>query len=471
MDREGLRVVPEAVPGVEAEADPGAEPEAVRSAKPEAAPGVTQETAQPPEQGATTKTAPGGLVRAPGKRGTFRALRSRPFRLYFAGQVASASGTFLQQTALGWLVLRITDSATELGLVLAVGGIPSLLFGPWGGTVADRVNLRKLLIGTQAAYGVLAGLLWALAVAGRASIAAIVAISVAGGVVQIFDSPARQAFVSSLVMPEDLSSAVSLNGVVMNSARVVGPALAGVLIVTVGTTSCFAVNALSYLAVIAALVILRPLRPGTRRHVAGGVRAGLRYAAGRQQLWLPLVMMALVGLLAFNFPVILPVLASRTFHGNGGTYGLLTTMLSVGSVAGSLGVGLIRHPRRPYLMTAALAFGAFLAATAGAPDVAVACLTLLATGAAAFSFVTLCSTTLQLHSSTAYRGRIMALWVYVYIGTTPVGSIITGAIIAAAGARAALLTGAAACLLAVAIASRVHTAPHPDAGLTDLASA
>jgi len=377
----------------------------------------------------------------------------------------------VQQTALGWLVLRLTGSAAELGLVLAVGGIPSLLFGPWGGTVADRVNLRRLLIGTQAAYGVLAGLLWALAAAGKASIAAIIAISVAGGIVQIVDSPARQAFISSLVMPEDLSSAVSLNGVVVNSARVVGPALAGVLIVTIGTTPCFAVNALSYLAVIAALVMLRPLRPSTRRRAAGGVRAGLRYAASRQQLWLPLVMMALVGLLAFNFPVILPVLASRTFGGNGGTYGLLTTMLSVGSVAGSLGVGFIRHPRRPYLMTAALAFGVFLAATAGAPDVAVACLTLLATGGAAFSFVTLCSTTLQLHSSPAYRGRIMALWVYVYLGTSPVGSIITGAIISAAGVRAALLTGAAACLAAAAIAARVHTPPHADAALTDLASA
>ena len=181
--------------------------------------------------------------------------------------------------------------------------------------------------------------------------------------------------------------------------------------------------------------------------------------------------MALVGLLAFNFPVILPVLASDTFHGNGGTYGLLSTMLSIGSVAGSLGVGLIRHPRRPYLLTAALAFGVFLAATAGAPDVAVACLTLLATGAAAFSFVTLCSTTLQLHSSPAHRGRIMALWVYVYIGTRPVGSIITGAIISAAGVRAALLTGAAACLVAAAIAARVHTPPHADAALTDLATA
>jgi MFS family permease len=447
MDREGLRVVPEAAPDLEGQ------------------------SAQPAEQGAPTQAAPGDQVRTTGRRGTFRALRSRPFRLYFAGQVASASGTFVQQTAIGWLVLRLTGSAAELGLVLAVGGVPSLLFGPWGGTVADRVDLRRLLIATQTAYGALAGLLWALAADGKASVAAIIAISVTGGVVQIVDSPARQAFIGSLVMPEDLSSAVSLNGVVMNSARVVGPALAGALIVTIGTTPCFAVNALSYLAVIAALVMLRPLRTGApQRHATGGLRAGLRYAGSRQQLWLPLVMMGLVGLLAFNFPVILPVLASRTFHGNGGTYGLLSTMLSVGSVAGSLAVGFIRHPRRPYLIVTALAFGVFLAATAWAPDVAVACLTLLATGAAAFSFVTLCSTTLQLHSSAAYRGRIMALWVYVYIGTSPVGSIITGAIISAAGARAALLTGAAACLVAAAIASRVHTPPHVDAALTDLAS-
>jgi len=459
MDREGLRVVPEAVPDVE---EGNAQPS-----------GPEQGTLPSgPRQDAQTGTAPGDHVGTVRRRGTFRALGSRPFRLYFAGQVVSASGSFVQQTAIGWLVLRLTGSAAELGLVLAVGGVPSLLFGPWGGTIADRINLRRLLIGTQAAYGVLAGVLWALAVAGKASVAAIVTISVASGVVQIVDSPSRQAFVGSLVMPEDLSSAVSLNGVVMNSARVVGPALAGVLIVTIGTTPCFAVNALSYLAVIAALTMLRPLRPPVARgpRATSGVRQGLRYAASRQQLWLPLVMMALAGLLAFNFPVILPVLASRTFHGNGGTYGLLSTMLSIGSVAGSLGVGFIRHPRRQYLMTAALAFGVFLAATAGAPDIAVACLTLLATGAAAFSFVTLCSTTLQLHSSPAYRGRIMALWVYVYIGTTPVGSIITGAIISAAGVRAALLTGAGACLAAAAIAARVRTPPHADAALTDLAS-
>jgi MFS family permease len=409
---------------------------------------------------------------APSNRASsFRALHSRPFRLYFAGQVVSASGTFLQQTAIGWLVLELTGSASKLGLVLAAGGIPSLLFGPWGGAVADRVDLRKLLLVTQALYCLLAALLWGLAATGAASVPALIAIGVAGGVVQIVDSPARQAFFSRLVPPEDLASAVSLNGVVVNSARVVGPALAGVLIVTVGTTVCFGLNALSYLAVIAALLVIRPTRaggpapPGRR-----GVKEGLRYAASRQQLWLPLLMMLLVGLLAFNFSVILPVLAKDTFHGSGGTYGLFTTMLSIGAVLGSFSVSLVRHPRRPYLLSAALAFGVMLAVTAAAPDVTVACITLLVTGVAAFCFVTLCSTTLQLHSSSAFRGRIMALWVFVYLGTTPVGSILTGWITSVGGPRVALLVGAGACVAAAVLASFVRTPVNPDAGLTDLAS-
>jgi MFS family permease len=403
-------------------------------------------------------------------RGAFRALRSRPFRIYFLGQIASASGTFLQQTAIAWLVYRITGSAASLGLVLAAGGVPSLLLGPWGGSIADRFDLRKLLLGTQLAFGLLAAALWASAVAGKASVGLVVTIGVVGGFIQIVDSPARQAFVSSLVPPSDLASALSLNGVVMNSARVVGPAVAGALIATVGTTPCFAVNAVSYLAVIIALIAVHPLTP--RRPAgphSGGVRAGLKYARGRQQLWLPLVMMSLIGLFAFNFQVVLPVFASKDFHGTGGTYGLMSTMLSVGSVAGSLSVGLIRHPRRIYLVAAALAFGVCLGATAAAPDVPVACVLLVATGAAAFCFVTLTSTTLQLHASPAFRGRIVALFVFVYLGTTPIGSAITGWVIAISGPRAALLVGAGACGIAAVLGSLVHTPPNPDKGLTDLA--
>jgi MFS family permease len=222
--------------------------------------------------------------------------------------------------------------------------------------------------------------------------------------------------------------------------------------------------------VIAALLFIRPRKaagpaPAGRR----GVKEGLKYAAGRQQLWLPLLMMSVVGLLALNFSVVLPVFAKDTFHGNGGTYGLLTTMLSVGAIVGSLAVGLIHHPRRQYLLFAALGFGVTSAATAVAPNVAVACVTLVVMGAAAFCFITLCSTTLQLHSSSAFRGRIMALWVFVYLGTTPIGSVLTGWIIAAGGARVALVVGAGACVAAAVLAAFVHTPANPDQLLADLA--
>ena len=209
-----------------------------------------------------------------------------------------------------------------------------------------------------------------------------------------------------------------------------------------GTTICFGLNALSYLAVIAALLAIKPRKVGGPAPSGRqGVREGLHYAAGRQQLWLPLLMMSLVGLFAFNFAVVLPVFAKETFHGTGGTYGLLTTMLSIGAVVGSLGVGLVRHPKRQYLLVAALGFGLTSAATTMAPDIALACISLFVMGAAASCFVTLCSTTLQLHSSSAFWGRIMALWVFVYLGTTPIGSILTGWIIAAGGPPTALLVG------------------------------
>ncbi|MET9326458.1 MFS transporter [Tsukamurella sp. NPDC003166] len=236
------------------------------------------------------EAAPGPVRR---KRSSgFGALRNRDFRIYFGGQIASASGTFVQTTAVAWLVLQLTGSAAALGLVLAVGGVPALLFGPWGGVIADRFDLRRLLICTQAVQLVLAAALWLLGATGSVTVAAVVAISVAGGVVQIVDSPARQAFVAQLVPPQDLASAAGVNGVVMNTARVIGPALAGVLIATVGTTACFAVNTVSYLAVLVALVVIRPNAVVARSAGAGGLREGLVYVGRHQQLWLPLAMMA-----------------------------------------------------------------------------------------------------------------------------------------------------------------------------------
>jgi MFS family permease len=212
-------------------------------------------------------------VGPPRAAGPMRALRVGPFRRYFLGQVISASGTFVQQTALGWAVLNMTGSASTLGLVLAAGGIPYLLFGPFGGTLADRFDNRRLLLITQTCYGLLALALWLPALVGGLSIPLIVSVSLVGGFVQIADSPARLAFVGQLVPVADLASAISLNGVIMNSSRVIGPAVAGVLIVEVGTTPCFALNAISYAVVVVALATIHPSSPVRRaRRAAGSVR-------------------------------------------------------------------------------------------------------------------------------------------------------------------------------------------------------
>jgi MFS family permease len=297
------------------------------------------------------------------------------------------------------------------------------------------------------------------------SIPLIVSLSVAGGFVQIADSPARLAFVGQLVPAPDLASAVSLNGVIMNSSRVIGPAVAGLLIVEVGTTPCFAVNAVSYALVLLALATIHPSVPARSGPVRGGVGEALRYVRGHQQLYLPLAMMALVGLVAFNFNVALPLLAKDTYHGGGGTYGLLSVLLSIGSVAGSLAVGMIGHPRRRYLLGSSLAFGACLALAAAAPNVTTGGIALLLTGFSGYLLVTMASTALQLHADPAYRGRVMALWVFVYLGTTPVGNILAGWLSATEGPRAVLLAGAVSCLAAAGLAARVHTPPDVDAEL------
>jgi MFS family permease len=397
----------------------------------------------------------------------FRALRHRDFLRFFVGQLPSASGTFLQQTALGWLVFQQTGSAASLGLVLASGSLPQLLLGPWGGALADRFDLRRLLLVTQTALALLAATLWAGVATGVAAIAFIVYLNVGSGLVSVVDGPARQTFVGQLVPAPDLASAVSLNGVIMNGAKVIGPALAGVLIATVGTTPCFAVNALSYVPVLVALATISQRRTASGQ-AGGGVREGLRYARGRQQLWLPLVMMSLIGLLSFNFNVVLPVFTESDLGASGGTYGLLTSALSVGSVLGSLLVGRIAHPKRIYLAVTSLLFGVAMGITALTTAVAAAAVALMLTGVAAFAFVTLTSTTLQLHSSPQYRARIMALYGYFYLGTAPLGSVAVGWICETVGGRAALVVGASACLLAAGLAFRVHTPPHPDDQLDDL---
>jgi len=393
----------------------------------------------------------------------FQALAYAPFRRYFVGQSISASGTFVQQTAIGWAVLTLTGSATSLGAALAAGGVPFLLLGPLGGNLADHYDNRRLLLITQSSYGLLAGALWVAALAGLLSVPLIVAINLAGGFVQVVDSPTRQAFVGQLVPSVALGSAVSLNGALINSSRVVGPALAGILIVTTGTTACFAINAITYAVPVAVLALMEHTHADAARGTTrSGVRDAVRYVSRHQQLYLPLTMIAIVGVCAFNFNVILPTLASDVYDAGGGTYGLLATALSIGSVAGSLIAGALGHPRRQRLVAAALAFAGALALVALAPTVPIACAALVLAGLSGFVLVTTASTSLQVHAATAYRGRVMALWAFLYVGTAPVGNLAAGWLSERCGPRSPLVIGAVSCLVAAALAARVETPPHVD---------
>ena len=366
----------------------------------------------------------------------------------------SLVGTWMQTVALGWLVLELTGSGTALGAVVAAQFVPILLLGPYGGLIADRVDKRRLLLATQATLGATALALGALVATGAVKLWMVVVVAVVFGVVTACDNPARQAFSLEMVGPERLRNAVSLHSVLVNVARGVGPAVAGVIIATAGTGICFLINAASYAAVLAALWTmdtggLRPTPPAERG--PGQVREGLRYAGRTPELLVPLMMLALIGTLAYEFQVVLPLMATGPFQGDAATYGVLTSAMGAGAIVGGLIVaGHGRTGLRP-LTVAAAVLGAAILAVAASPSLPVAVLALAATGAASITFLATGSTSLQLTSDPRFRGRVMALWTVAFLGSTPIGAPIVGAISEHAGPRAGLAAGAAACLVAAAV--------------------
>src|ERR1700728_3724879 len=272
-------------------------------------------------------------------RQTFKALQVRNYRLYFIGQVISASGTWMHAVALGLLVLsdRLHGNGFNVGLVTALQFLPMLLLGSWGGLIVDRVDKRHLLYITQSVSGVLA--LALLVAMGSVTMWEVYLISTLFGVVNLFDNPARQTFVSEMVGRDLLPNAISLNSVVMNSARVIGPAIGGILIFAFGLAACFLFNAASYIAVLVALFMMRPAELYRRPVVVrarGQVREGLRYVWSTHELRDPLLAMAVVGIFAFNFTTTLPLLATHTFHGGAGTYSALLAAMGAGAVVGGL---------------------------------------------------------------------------------------------------------------------------------------
>ncbi|MFC7451251.1 MFS transporter [Rhodococcus daqingensis] len=401
---------------------------------------------------------------------TFASLATPNFRRYFGGQAVSMVGTWMQAVAQAWLVLQLTGSGTALGLVVALQTLPVLLFGPYGGVVADRMDKRRLMIGLQSMMGILALVLGVLTVTGAVTLWQVYVLAFLLGVNNSFENPARQAFVLEMVGPEDLRNAVSLNSVLVNAARAVGPAVAGIVIAAGGLGFCFLLNAVSFVAVVASLTTLdvgalRPAPPAQRR--PGQLREGLRYVRRTPTLLVPLLMMALVGCLAYEFQVVLPVLARDTFGGDASVYGFMTAAMGFGAVVGGLFVAARGKTGIPALVGAATLFGVLIAAAALAPTLWLELVILVLVGAASVGFLSIGNSTLQLEAEPGMRGRVMALWSVAFLGSTPIGGPIAGAVAEQFGGRVALAMGAAACLVAAAAAALVVRRPARTAGAGD----
>jgi MFS family permease len=383
-------------------------------------------------------------------RVTFAALAVPNYRRYIAGQSVSLIGTWMQMAAQAWLVLTLTGSSTDLGVIVALQTLPVLLLGPYGGVIADRVDKRRLMVILQAAMGVQALVLAILTLSGSVRLWEIGLLALGLGLNNAFENPARQSFMLEMVGAENLRNAVSLNSVLVNVARTIGPAVAGIMIATVGEGWCFALNAASFIAVIASLMTLdasqiHPSPPAG--HEPGQLREGLRYVRSRPELIAPLVMMGAVGALAYEFQVSLPVMASRGLHVGAAGYGFMTAAMGFGAVLGGLVVAAKGRTGLPTLVGASAAFGVVLALAALAPNLALEMVALALAGAASVAFMSSSNSTLQLASAPSMRGRVMALWFVAFQGSTPIGGPIIGWVMAAAGARAGLGLGALTCVI------------------------
>jgi MFS family permease len=385
---------------------------------------------------------------------TFAALAIPNYRRYFAGQSISLIGTWMQMAAQSWLVLTLTHSAPTLGLIIALQTLPVLLFGPYGGVVADRVDKRRLMVILQIAMGLQALVLGLLTVGGVVHLWEIGVLAALLGLNNAFESPARQAFMLEMVGAESLRNAVSLNSVIVNVARTIGPAVAGVLIATAGEGVCFLVNAASFAAVVASLMALdraalAPSPPSGRE--PGQLRAGLRYVHANPELAVPLLMMAVAGCLAYEFQVTLPVMARQGLHVGASGFGFMTAAMGFGAVLGGLLVAMKGRTGLPMLVAAASAFGVVLLLASAAPNLPIELVALALAGGASIAFMAGGNTTLQLAAAPSMRGRVMSLWFVAFQGSTPIGGPLIGWVMAQAGARAGVGVGGVACLLVAAL--------------------
>ncbi|CAJ1493399.1 MFS transporter [[Mycobacterium] kokjensenii] len=388
---------------------------------------------------------------------TFRSLRVYNFRLWWFGALVSSVGVWMQRTAQDWLVLTdLTEhSGTAVGVVMGLQFGPQLLLLPWTGYAADRFDRRRLLMVTQAASGVLALILGLLTVSGHVQLWHVYLLALLSGCVSAVDMPARQTFVSDLVGDDDLSNAVALNSASMNAARMIGPAVAGVLIAAVGTGWAFLINAASFAAVLASLGFLRvaQLHPNARAGPArGNLAEGLRYVRGRPDLMVMLWMVLLIGTFGLNFPIFISTMSVSVFHGGSDQYGVLSSVMAVGTLTGALLAAGWERPSLRLLPISAAGLGAGFVVAALAPNTWVFGAGLVVIGVATLTFTNATSSLMQLTTEPVMRGRVMALRLALVVGTTPIGAPLVGWIADALSPRWALGVGALSGFAAAAVA-------------------
>ncbi len=385
---------------------------------------------------------------------TFASLKIRNYRLYFFGQAVSLCGTWMQTIGQTWLVLKMTNSGTQLGLITAAQFLPMLFFAPFGGIVADLFNKRKLLYFTQSASAILALILGILVATASVQLWMVYVLAVLLGSVNTIDNPTRQTFIFEMVGKDSLQNAISLNSTQVNLARVIGPAIGGGIIAGLGLAPCFFINALSFIAVLFALFMmtaeqLNPAPMAERKK--GQLTEGFRYIKSNKILRETLLMMAIIGTLTYEFNIILPLVAQFTFHGNAGTYAALTVAMGLGSIAGGLYTASRKKIKPGMLVNAAWLFGATMLLAAIAPSFTLALAALMLVGFFSINFTSIGNTTLQLESEPSMRGRVMSLWTMAFLGSTPIGGPIIGFIGEHAGPRWGLVVGGVAALIAAGI--------------------
>jgi MFS family permease len=399
-------------------------------------------------------------------RGAFRSLKSYNYRVWAAGALFSNTGTWVQRTAQDWLVLtQLTDNnASAVGVVMALQFAPQLLLLPWTGFAADYFDQRKLLMLTQAAMGVFALILGFLTVSGLVQLWHVYVFAFLSGCAAALDAPARQTFVAELVPENNLANAVALNSTSFNAARMVGPAVSGLLIASIGTGWAFIINGVSFFAVLASLYFLRKseLRSKPRAlRSKGSFTEGFRYVAKRPDLLAILIMLFLIGTFGLNFPIFISTMAVNVFHSDAQGFGLLSSTMALGTISGALLAAARETPRFVNMLVGAVVFGVGCTLAAIAPGYWLFALALIVIGVAALTFTNTSNSLMQLTTEPSMRGRVMALRVGVTLGGTPIGAPIVGWVADAFGPRWALGIGALAGFLAAivglyAIRHRVH---------------